>query len=596
MKAKLFTLLTLASITTFALTSCGDNNDGPGGGDSSSQLTVDKTETTVNVSETSAIQITTTADGTWSARTTSAWLTLSPESGVGPGTLNITCTDPGYREKHTEPVIVYLSGKVGNQSVYAQIKVTIPPPDNQAPLATTEAVYPQNGATGVDRELRFAWKEAVDPDGDKLTYILEYSTDQQNWTTITNNGKNNTDGIKSTGYANGSTLDANTTYYWRVTSWDMFDAKSEPSQIFSFTTCSDAEGTWQDGEARLYQNNSNGSEKAFTLIVTGDGFTAEDMVPGGSWEQLSTRAIEGLFNYVEPYKTYRPYLRVWRVAAVSNERGASSKTGGTSTPCSNLVDTKFGTMYDTDVKSAWCGLYDNAYPGQPGKTLNNLWTFVSNALPAGATETANNAGCAVVCLMNVGVSQGLVNYYTSTKRTIGFVCISPGATGSQQGFENVFVHEIGGHAIGHLADCYISSSGTLSTTKRNQTEQWQAMGWYQNVDVSGQKETSPWSFFFTAPEYKSYYNEVGYYEGARSVAKGIWRSENISCMEDNRFYFDAPSRYSIVKQLKAAAGEEMNWQDFVNKDYDRSNANTGTRSTFIPYDFVPLHEPVMIND
>lgn len=112
----------------------------------------------------------------------------------------------------------------------------------------------------------------------------------------------------------------------------MFDAKSEPSQIFSFTTCSDAEGTWQDGEARLYQNNSNGSEKAFTLIVTGDGFTAEDMVPGGSWEQLSTRAIEGLFNYVEPYKTYRPYLRVWRVAAVSNERGASTKTGGNYNP------------------------------------------------------------------------------------------------------------------------------------------------------------------------------------------------------------------------------------------------------------------------
>lgn len=123
----------------------------------------------------------------------------------------------------------------------------MPTPNNQAPLATTEAVYPSDGATNVDRELRFAWKEAVDPDGDKLTYILEYSTDQQNWTTITNDGKNNTDGIKSTGYANGSTLDANTTYYWRVTSWDMFDAKSEPSQIFSFTTCADAEGSWQDG-------------------------------------------------------------------------------------------------------------------------------------------------------------------------------------------------------------------------------------------------------------------------------------------------------------------------------------------------------------
>ena len=586
----LFTILIATSCLLW--TGCSNNNED---GSGSAEITLDKTEVSVSMSEPAKVQITTDAEGTWNARTTSAWLTLSPTSGTGPGTLTITCTDPGYRETNTEPVVVYLSGKIGTQSVYSQIKVTLPTPSNQAPLATTEAVYPLDGATNVDQELRFAWKEAVDPDGDKLTYILEYSTDKQNWTTIKRSTQGNTDGIKSTGYADGTTLQANTTYYWRVTSWDMFDAKSEPSQIFSFTTCDAAEGTWQDGEARLYQNNSNGSDKAFTLIVTGDGFTAEDMAPGGAWETLSTRAIEGLFNYVEPYKTYRPYLRVWRVAAVSNERGASTKTGGTTTPCDRIVDTKFGTMYDTG-NSAWCGLYDDPYPGQPGKTLNNLWSFVSEALPEGATETANNAGCAVVCIMNAGVYKGLVNYYTGTKRTIGFVCASNGAAGSMTGYENVFVHEIGGHAIGHLADCYISSGGTLSEAKKTQTLKWQALGWYQNVDVTGQKETCPWNFFFTAPEYSSYSNVVGMYEGARSTAKGIWRSEDISCMQDNRFYFDAPSRYSIVKQLKAAAGEEMNWQDFVNKDYDRNNANTGTRATFIPYDFVPLPEPVMIHD
>lgn len=131
------------------------------------------------MSEPAKVQITTDAQGTWNARTTSAWLTLSPSSGTGPGTLTITCTDPGYRETNTDPAIVYLSGKIGTQSVSAQIKVTLPTPDNKAPLATTEAVYPLNGATNVDRELRFAWKEAVDPDGDKLTYILEYSTDQK---------------------------------------------------------------------------------------------------------------------------------------------------------------------------------------------------------------------------------------------------------------------------------------------------------------------------------------------------------------------------------------------------------------------------------
>lgn len=345
MKTMLFTILIATS--SLLWTGCSNNN---GGG--SAEITLDKTEVSVSMSEPAKVQITTDAQGTWNARTTSAWLKLSPSSGVGLGTLTITCVDPGYREVNSEPVYVYLAGKIGGQSVSAQIKVTLPTPDNKAPLATTEAVYPLNGATNVDRELRFAWKEAVDPDGDKLTYILEYSTDQKNWTTISKDAKNNTEGIKSTGFADGSTLKANTTYYWRVISWDMFDAKSDPSQIFSFTTCGDAEGTWQDGEARLYQANSNGTDKAFTLIVTGDGFTAEDMVPGGAWETLSTRAIEGLFNYVEPYKTYRPYLRIWRVAAVSNERGASAKPGGTETPCSSLVDTKFGTMYDNVSNSA----------------------------------------------------------------------------------------------------------------------------------------------------------------------------------------------------------------------------------------------------
>lgn len=104
----------------------------------------------------------------------------------------------------------------------------------------------------------------------------------------------------------------------------MFGEKSDPSETFSFTTGSAAAGTWTDGEARLYQDNTNGSSDAFTIIVSGDGFTADDMKPGGHWDQVSVRAIESLFTNVEPYKTYRPYLRIWRVAAISNESGIST--------------------------------------------------------------------------------------------------------------------------------------------------------------------------------------------------------------------------------------------------------------------------------
>ena len=425
-----------------------------------------------------------------------------------------------------------------------------------------------------------------------------------NWTKITRDTKNITEGIKSTGYAEDSKcFSPGTTYYWRVTSWDMFGAQSEPSKIFSFTT-TESTDSWKDGEARLYQNNANGSEQAFTLIVTGDGFIASDMAPGGTWDQLSTRAIEGLFNYVEPYKTYRQYLRVWRVAAISNESGCSRKTGGTETPCHTLRDTKFGTMLDDGGSSAWCGLYskyEKGFPfeGQPGKSLEDMVDFLYKSLPAGTIDLSEKSAddpqqFAILCIINEPHYGGLVNYDPDCKYTMGFACASPTPAGSMQGFENVVVHEIGGHAIGHLADCYTRNS-TISAAKIQATLDWQKLGWYQNVSVVNNKTACPWNFFFNAPEYDMYYSCVGMFEGARSHNKGIWRSEQISCMNDNRFYFDAPSRYSIVKQLKAAAGEEMVWSEFVNRDYDRLNANTGTRSTFIPYNTgIDLPEPVLI--
>ena len=60
--------------------------------------------------------------------------------------------------------------------------------------------------------------------------------------------------------------------------------------------------------------------------------------------------------------------------------------------------------------------------------------------------------------------------------------------------------------------------------------------------------------------------------------------------------YDAASRYAIVKQLKESAGETINWKDFVNKDYDRANANTGTRAEqIVPYNFLPLPEPTIID-
>lgn len=79
-------------------------------------------------------------------------------------------------------------------------------------------------------------------------------------------------------------------------------------------------------------------------------------------------------------------------------------------------------MYDNTSSSAWCGLYDDSYPGQPGKTLDDAWDIIRPSLPDGTTDE----NCALIILMNVSHYNGTVNYYSQSKRTTGFVCLSPG--------------------------------------------------------------------------------------------------------------------------------------------------------------------------
>ena len=545
---------------------------------------------TVSVPEGSSVKVKITAPaGTvWKVTAPTAyWLTASPLSGTGNGEITLNVTKFTYREKRVTNVSVLTEDtKINASSRSLWINVT----DailNTAPVAPVKAVYPVNGAKDVSEAyLRLQWSDSVDPDGDRITYTVEYSTDQKSWT-------------KSNQYYETpsctiiSRLTGNTTYYWRVVAKDIFGAESPVSAVFSFTTAAQA-GTWKDGEVRLYQDNGNGSTDAFTLIVTGDGFASGDMVPAGDWENRSLSAINALFENAEPYKAYRSYVRVYRIAAISPQSGVSQHLNGDQTGiCQVVVKTRFGSMYDNVSTSAWTGLFDKPSPSTGG-SLDKVFNWTDSCLVAQNIHVVKNY--AVLVLQNVSHYNGTVNYFwdSGKNRTMGFVCNCPGASGTQTGFENVIVHEIGGHAIGHLADLYMTSPiGTLTEDKRLGTLEFQTYGWYQNVDVSGNASNSPWARILNSPEYSAYYSNVGYFEGARSVGHGIWRAESdATCMNDNRFYYDAASRYAIVNQLKAAAGETLKWADFVNKDYDHGNAIV-TKSASVPYNGPMLPEPII---
>ena len=49
-------------------------------------------------------------------------------------------------------------------------------------------------------------------------------------------------------------------------------------------------------------------------------------------------------------------------------------------------------------------------------------------------------------------------------------------------------------------------------------------------------------------------------------SRGVYRSEHNSCMNNDIPYYSTISRESIVKRIKAFAGEEYSFEDFVAND------------------------------
>ena len=90
------------------------------------------------------------------------------------------------------------------------------------------------------------------------------------------------------------------------------------------------------------------------------------------------------------------------------------------------------------------------------------------------------------------------------------------------------------------------------------------------------------------------YESVSLYEGGCLYAQGVWRPEYISCMEDNRSYYNAPSREAIVRRICKASGTPFSMSSFTANDKVRSD-NTRAAGTRAPELFVPLAPPILID-
>ena len=64
--------------------------------------------------------------------------------------------------------------------------------------------------------------------------------------------------------------------------------------------------------------------------------------------------------------------------------------------------------------------------------------------------------------------------------------------------------------------------------------------------------------------------------------RGVFRSEQNSCMNNNIPYYSTISRESIVKRIKEYAGEEYSFEEFVANDSREVGTTTKTQSSPFP--------------
>ena len=482
------------------------------------------------------------------------WCIASPSSGEA-GETEVTLTPARFTDR-TPRNTAFLQVNFNGSFRFITVSQTMPNSAPDAPVLT----FPESSATDIPTNVTFKWNVPADPDGDVLTYTLMISSNGgASWKTVES---------KSNSTKFSSYLDKNTEYMWKVEAMDPFGGKAV-SSVRYFTT--GTAGGYVDGEVRLIKEESAGAPQPVHLIFTGDGFIEEDYQDGGAFDQALETAVNAFFG-LEPYASYKDYFRVSAVAAYSQERGATVISNMTGCKA-QTKNTKFSSTLEGGNSTGISCDYDRVF---------------SYARKVDGVTEADLDNTTVFVIINLDVYAGTCMMISSGRS------VSMCPTGSS--FGKVVTHEGGGHGFGRLLDEYRYEYESLPVDKKNLVNLWRESDPYfgYNISLTGDRELVHWKHYFDMAGYEA----VGMYEGAYLYYMGAWRPEYISCMEDNRPYYNAPSREAIVRRIMKASGSTFDFDDFLAKDARAlsSGAVMAAQAPAVPYDFVPLAPPVLIDN
>lgn len=290
------------------------------------------------------------------------------------------------------------------------------------------------------------------------------------------------------------------------------------------------DGIWKKVKSATAGNHPGG----VNFIITGDGFTDKDMAQGGKFDRLVNETIEGLFS-TEPMKSYQDYVNIYTLRAVSKHEGIG-----------NGRETAYSSYFDGGV----------LIRGDNNKVYDRI-TEIDDLDEVGAM----NFQC--IMILNTPRYGGTCHsfYFNGTDDKFS-IAYCPYINNKKTSYIPVMLHESVGHGFGFLADEYRYYAQSILQEYVEIIKSSQSRNSYLNLATD--KDNLPWRHLVGQPLYP----KVGAYEGGFQFQKGVWRSEETSCMEDTYAYpyFNAASRELIVKNIKRLAGEEYSLDDFIIRD------------------------------
>lgn len=306
-------------------------------------------------------------------------------------------------------------------------------------------------------------------------------------------------------------------------------------------SCKVSQYNYQYGEDEwlTLQKATKGRNGGINIVILGDGFNAKEIADDTCLSTMR-QAAEHFFA-IEPYKTYRDYFNVYTAFPVSTETGVGT--------VNTIRYNRFGTAFSNGV-----GLKAD---------YDDIFNYALNA----PTVTKDNIKQTLIIIVPNSTDYGGITQMWEDGSAIAFC---PKTTYEYPlDWRGIIQHEAGGHGFGKLADEYIyhnafiDACGCTCCGHADAVRQGKSNGWFDNISLSGKANAVPWSHLIYDERYSDI---VDIYEGSFMHSRGVFRSEQNSCMNNDIPYFNTISRESIVKRIKSYSGEAFSFDDFVKND------------------------------